>query len=293
MLNAISPRRHRRLLRNKRKIELLLPLVSEDRARNMRIELDQINAVLGLSGRIDPKQLLESPVSAAGVQGVGGLFFQAPSPPGLGRLIRLPFYLTQYTGPTGVTAMLTDGGFDLPAVVNPVVIARIPSPAARTLSGMLFQTPQIEWADLRVVGFQASQTPFTPIYIDPKQFITVETLRPFLMVKDLVVGGGANLLSSEGYIDAILYSPKVPEFAGLRDNPLLTSPSVASVSAAISGQSILVGVVEEAAAITFSLNLVCEVLDDDIHGRHSTGPYVRRGASIRRPNPRGNYPRLQ
>jgi len=288
----LSPTQRRRLLQNKRKIEALLPLVSEKRARNMRVELDEINAVLGLSGRVDPQKLLASPVASAGVEGVGGLAFQAPSPPGLGRLIRVPFYLTSYTGPTGVTAMLTDGGFDAPAIANPTVIASIPAPAARNLAGMTFQTPQISWADLRVVGFQAAQTPFTPVFFNLDILVTVETLRPFLLVKELFVGGGANLFSQEGYIDAILYSPLVPEFAGLRENPLLLSPSVATVSAAISGQTILVGPVLQRASITFALNLVCEILDDDNHGRHIPGPYVRRDALIRRPNPRGNFPRL-
>lgn len=298
MAKPILPEQRRRLLRTKRKITALLPLVSEDRARNMKIELVQINRVLGLSGKIDAQELLDSPVSSAGVMGIGGLDFQAPAPPGVGRLIRLPFYLSAYTGPAGINAMLTDGGFDQPAVSNPTVVAQLPTGVAgvgaRTLSGMTFQTPQISWANLRVVGLQASQTPFTPQYIDPDSLAVMETTRPFLLLKELFIGGGANLLSQEGYIDAALYSPLVPEMAGLREYSLLSSPSVATIRAAISGMPapvVLPGLLSS--AITFSLNLICEVLDDDVFGSHIQGPYARAGALIRRPNPRGNYPRLQ
>jgi hypothetical protein len=275
-------------MRKKRKIELLLPLVGERRAREMRRELAELNALLGLPPGADPKVLLESPTASSGVDGVGGLRFEAQSPPGLGRLIRLPFYMTAYEGPV-LGAVLTDGGLDTPAVANPSVLAAVPV-GLRALTGMVFTTPQVAWADLRVVGFQAPQTPFTPVYIDPHPGAPiVQTLRPFLLVKDLFVGGGANLFAQEGYVDAAVFTNAAPEFAGLRQYPLLTSPNVANVRAAVSGQSVAVPV--STPSIVFSLVLVCEVLDDQNHGRHIPGPYARRDALIRVPPREGGFPR--
>lgn len=291
-----SPASQAQLWRRKRKIEALLPLVGEERRTRMRGELGQLNAILGAPTKVDAEALLRAPTASKGVDGVGGLYFQAESPPGLGRLIRLPFYMTTYEGPTGTVldpVVVTDGGGDAAAIANPTVVAQVPL-GSRTLTGMIFTTPQIEWADLRVVGFQASQQPFMPQFTDPDQpLVFAQTLRPFLLVKDLFIGGGANLFSQEGYIDGAVYTDHVPEFAGLREYPLLTSPSIANVRAAISGQSIAVVGVPSAAAVTFSLNLICEVLDDSEHGRHIPGPYARRDALLRMPSREGGFPRLQ
>jgi hypothetical protein len=277
----------------KRKIEALLPLVSADRSAAMRRELRALNARLGFKDKLEAKDLLAQPIEgAAGVNGVGGLYFQAQSPPGQGRLVRIPFYLFQL--PTTFPAnVITAAGAGLPSATNPLVIAQIPYPAGgpsqRFITGMQLQTPIIEWGRLRVVGFQAYQNPFVPTGVDGSGRLAT-IFRPFLLVKHLIVGGGANLFSQEGYVDAGLFSPRVPEFAGLRGYPLLESPNRAFVSAAVSGLSDAT-VFAQLTSVTFSLNLIAEVLDDTMFGSHIPGPYARRDAMLRTPSPDGRFTR--
>jgi hypothetical protein len=283
-----------RLLLRKRKIEALLPLVSTERSRNMRIELREINEQLSVSAEADPRSLLREPLSAAaGVNGVGGLYFEQQSPPGIGRLIRLPFYLSEvpieFPG-----SVITASGAGQPSFRNPVVIVQIPV-GQRAISGLVLETPVIEWALLRIVGFQASQSPYVPTELQPDLDLATN-LWPFLLVKELAVGGGANLLSAEGYIDAAVYTDRVPEFAGLRGYPVIETPNNCSVRAAVSGASdpnIVDPVTLDPllTSVSFSLNLVCEVLDDTSYGSHIPGPYARRDAMLRRPSPDGGFAR--
>lgn len=277
-----------RLILRKRKIEALLPLVGADRSRDMRLELRKINRALGVSDEIDPKRLLQRPIEGAvGVNGLGGLYFEAESPPGLGRLVRLPFYLAAL--PLNFpTSVITSAGTGATSSTNPVVIVEIPN-GVRSVSGLVLQTPVIEWARLRIVGFQVSQNPFVPTALQA-DFDLVTNLRPFLLVKDLQVGGGANLLSAEGYIDAAVYSDAVPEFAGIRAYPLLESPNRCTVKVAVSGESdpdaIFGG---QLTSLSFSISLICEVLDDSSFGAHIPGPYARKDSMLRTPNPDGGF----
>jgi hypothetical protein len=92
----------------------------------------------------------------------------------------------------------------------------------------------------------------------------------YLLLKSLAVGGGANLLSQDGFIDATLYDARATDYPGLRAYPELASPDRAFIEAAVVGPPL--------ATLTFSINLVCDVLADRDYGDPSAGPYGRDGA---------------
>jgi len=204
---------------------------------------------------------------------------------------------------------------------NPTVIVTIPNaPGASSVSGFRFRTPVLEWAKLRVVGFQVSTRPvprgeyaFPPILnevwpqvpmrgndigIDysnpPPNTMSSNALvsmsakgysaywrgsAPILLTKNLSVGGSANLFIQEGYIDTIAFSDGVPEFPGLRAYPVLEPPNRAYVDAAVVGQPLT--------GMTFSMCLLCDILDDADFGAPISGPYGRRDAMMRFDPPDG------
>jgi hypothetical protein len=185
--------------------------------------------------------------------------FQAQSPPGLGRLLRLPFY------PVDANAgAITGAGANTPSSTNPVVILD-PALVGNT-SGTSFRmlTPQISWATLRVVGFESAQ----------RKFRAISNPGPTLLVQNLKIGGGANLFTHEQFADATIYDADQPEFCGLRDYPILKSPNQAEVT--VLAVNSVVGEMN-----TVSLSLLCEVLVDDNYGAHVPGPYSRKGALVR------------
>ena len=116
-----------------RRLELLLRLSSGDRARDLRQALDQLYTQVGKAPvRPDPVALkTDVAASAAGVNGVGGLTFEANAPPGIGRLVAIPLYLYELdnqptfpsiTGFTGWTTVTTGAGALQPDEANPTVI---------------------------------------------------------------------------------------------------------------------------------------------------------------------------
>jgi hypothetical protein len=282
-----------RLIGRKKKIEALLPIVGPERYRRMRADLVKRDAILDLPTGPQLKDFEPGHAILSKIDGVGGLRFQIESPPGLGRLIRLPFYLVDSPdfGVIGAPATVTtDGGLSAPAVANPVVIVQS---TARSLAGMVLQTPVIEWAQMRLVGFQATSRS-SPASFDGSPVFPVVAenigMRPFLLANQLQVGGGANLFPTEGYVDATIYTPFVPEFAGLRSYPIVRSPNNVSVRMAVAGQPGLGPVVppfRESYLMTYSCNLICEILDDTQFGRHVPGPYARRAALARDAYPAG------
>ena len=204
---------------------------------------------------------------------------------------------------------------------NPTVLVTIPNaPGFSSVRGFRFRTPVLEWAKLRVVGFQVSTRPvprgeyaFPPIYnevwpqvpmrgndigIDysnpPPNTMSSNALgpmsakgysaywrgsAPILLAKNLAVGGSANLFIQEGYIDTIPFADSVPEFPGLRAYPVLDPPNRAYIDAAVSGQPLT--------GMTFSMYLLCDILDDADFGAPISGPYGRRDALMRFDPPDG------
>jgi hypothetical protein len=105
-------------------------------------------------------------------------------------------------------------------------------------------------------------------------------LAPKLLLKNLQVGGGANLFIQEQFIDGTVYDERLPELAGLRAYPRLDSPNQAYVSAAVQGGCLT--------SLTFSVTLICEVREDADLGAGIPGPYLRRDATLRRTNADGD-----
>ncbi len=269
----MDDRTRQTLVRRKARIEALLPLVSDVRRQRMRASLVEIDTALRI-GPVDPSSYLRGTAAAKGLTGTGGLQFSANAPPGIGRLVKVPFYLT-----TAVANVTTDGGISAAAVANPLVIAPLVA-GTRVRNGLFFATQTISWADLRVVGFQACWRWRRGANLAG----TALGARPIVVVKNLNLGGGPNLFAQEGYIDATLFTPYVPEFPGLRDNPILQSPNRVFVTAAVLGND---ASVTSPTSCTFALNLVCEVLDDEVFGAHVPGPYARRDALARVSPPEG------
>lgn len=299
-----------------RRLELLLRLSSGDRARDLRQALDQLYAQVGKAPvRPDPDMLVRDvAASAAGVNGVGGLTFEVNAPPGIGRLVAIPMYLyeldNQPTFPSGVdpkdpktgwTTVTTGTGALQTDEANPTVIVNIPPfatdgiTANRKVTGLYFRSPILEWATVRIVGFQVSTKAcplpefiqdlptgipipngggFLPGSLIPQLYTSNQ--RPTLLVRNLNVGGSANLFPQGEYVDATVYSTLIPEYAGLRDNPILESPNRAYLSAAVVGVPYT--------SMTFTIQLIVDILDDTEFGRHQPGPYARRGAQGRTPS---------
>lgn len=212
-------------------------------------------------------------VNKALVDGVGGMQFTAQSPPGIGRLIRIPFYLQ-----TGVANQIsseqvnqTQAQFNAALAagtanqVIPTCVIDFAALGASTSTGIAFmQTPQISWATLRIVGFEISRQDAT---LAPGP-------APEVCVSDLKIGGGANLFVHEDFAASGVYLAGQSSFAGLRDYPILKSPNTATVAVQGLGTA-------SSARIVFSACLVCEILVDDNYGAHVPGAYARPGALVR------------
>ena len=299
-----SDRSDKDLIRKRKRLLALLPLVTANKASKIRDELALIDQRIGRPESFKPQQ---PPVaSAAGVDGVGGLQFQAEAPPGAGRLVRIPFYLREGNfdqlvfdpaSPEVGPMIYTGSGPNRPDANNPVVSFTMPNDPTgrRAASGFRFQTPRINWSNLRVVGLETTQLlspyggnnpaiqPTLPSPVNPgggfggagyiagtgeyNQVIRYNSGIIYILVKNLTVGGGANLLSQEGYIDAAYYDVRNPGFAGLRAYPELISPNRSSIELAFVGPPL--------ASVIFSINLVCDILEDQEYGTYQVGPYDR------------------
>lgn len=206
-------------------------------------------------------------VNRAMTDGVGGMQFTAQAPPGIGRLIRIPFYLLNavngFHALNGQQAAAITAITSTVSATHPAVFLFPPVAAGATVTAIM-RTPQISWAILRVVGFEAN---------------TLDTVLPptapmEINFSDLQIGGGANLFVHEDFAPAGIYLMGQDSFAGLRDYPILRSPNTAEVS--IQGMGLIAS-----AGVTYSCNLVAEILTDDNYGSHIPGPYARPGALVR------------
>ena len=258
-MGALSEKRLANILRIRSKLTAAYPLVGPLRQKAIKKKIQRIDNILAKSGYTAQKQAASAALAASGIEGVGGMQFQAMAPPGIGRLVRLPFYpvnpTVNYTtaGGTGVNG----------SAINPVFIA-VPPVGTSGVAQMTLVTPQISWATLRIVGFETAV----------KVNLGIANPGPVLLVQDLQIGGGANLFTHEDFADAAIYSANQPEFCGLRDYPILKSPNTAQVTV-----QMLDDVVGE--SLTASCSLLCEVLVDDNYGAHIPGPYARSGAMVR------------
>lgn len=225
---------------------------------------------------MNPFFAAQEKINRALTDGVGGLQFTAQSPPGVGRLIRIPFYLV--SGATGfnrlgTTAVNTATVNGTTSTTVPVINAAAPQDCGGAYAGgvtvtntCLMQSPQISWALLRIVGFEAAvRYPVLPSGPVAQLCFT-----------NLQIGGGANLFVHEDFAPADIYLAGADSFAGLRDYPILRSPNQAQVQAQVIGPN-----AAGSSTINFSASLVCEILVDDNYGAHVPGAYARSGALVR------------
>jgi hypothetical protein len=258
---GVSERRIARLMARKRKLEAMMSVSGPAKQRRIARRLARINSILARTGYSEEAAAGQLAAAAAGVEGVGGLMFQAQSPAGVGRLLRLPFYPT-----TATAGVVTGAGIGVASAINPVIITDPNAAVAGDVSGQAFimTTPQISWATLRLVGFETSISSFKGI----------GNPGPTMLVSDLQIGGGANLFTHEDGADSFIYDSNQPEFCGLRDYPIIKSPNTARVTVQHVGNVV-------AETLTFSCAMLCEVLVDDNYGAHIPGPYSRAGSLVR------------
>jgi hypothetical protein len=221
-------------------------------------------------------ELAQQKINRQMVDGVGGLEFTAQSPPGVGRLIRIPFYeLTATPGfdaLTGQAVALIPAALGTASAVSPAIRISAPGIGFSTTQIALLQTPQISWATLRIVGFE----------VNINEPLNYGTPAMEVCFSDLKVGGGATLFVHEDFAPGSIYLMGQDSFAGLRDYPLLKSPNRAEV--AVQGIGFSAGLIAgegASAPLIFSNNLVCEILVDDNYGAHIPGAYARPGAMVR------------
>ena len=274
-----------KLVDAKQRLEDALPMADNTSAMKIEARLDQIEAQL--SREMDRARQLgtvEQIRSAIGLNGMGGMDFQVQSPAGKCRLLKLPFYAkVAPTGGTGsyVTAAGAGAASETVPTITYLAAAGAAANQPQLSAGGLIQleTPQISWATLRIVGFEV-EVSGTSSDVNGATFTNSNTFPiPKLAVSDLKIGGGANLFTHEDLADASIYDSAQPEFCGLRDYPILKSPNVAQVNAAVLGFN--GGDTAASFTLTFACSLLCEVLEDDNYGTNIPGPYAR-GAAIQR-----------
>ena len=260
---GISEARVARILQRRARLIAMLNVAGPRKQRAIGRRLQRIDRVLSRRGITAQMQAATAAAAAAGVEGIGGLHFTAQSPPGIGRLLRLPFYPN--VASPGTT---TQGGDGALSTTNPVMIENpaLLGGGAAQAGNVAHQiaTPQISWATLRLVGFETQQ----------RVFRGIGNPGPVMAVSTLQIGGGANLLTHANFGDAAIYDADQPEFCGIRDYPVLKSPNVATVIVCQLGD-------QGSEGVTFSASLICEALVDDNYGAHIPGPYARQGAMVR------------
>jgi len=241
------------------RIETLIPLVSQVKRVELQRRLVELNSQLrpershppSRPGYGKPSNLA---ASAAGVNGIGGLQFQAKAPPGEGRLIKLPFYLYEmdftqsaFVAPEVGPMVVTSQGADIVDEVSPTVIATMPNDAGgrRVLSGFKFRTPQISWAKLRVVGFETTQ--MQTVYGGNDPTATAATPSPLpdsaalVDLYDVGPGSGATGRYDSFASIPVLPAPVGPTQGGAPAPALWLPPSFTALATSIDFGRVLVG----------------------------------------------------
>ena len=188
--------------------------------------------------------------------GAGNLDFQVESPPGVGRLDRMGFLVTN-NGGVGNTVV------GAPTVSVPVATA------ANTQ--IILQTPQISWAVCRIVGVEITRTINVPGAGIPDIY----------QLTNFAIGGGANLLLQQGNMDISYFASGLTTKVGLRDYPILRSPNQATVTVVVNNGA--PGAVTTAGNTLLGIDLIVDVLADDNFGAHLPGPYARVDSLVRKP----------
>ena len=191
------------------------------------------------------------------IDGVGGLVFSAQSPPGPGRLVRIPFYpldpADSWTGATGISAPGDD----------PVLRIRLrnaddttlnPSGFASVLRPYSLQTERFDYGAYRVVGIQcrfpSGYGPRVeggilgiPDWQEPFSRNTINTKGLSVSITSLNLYNGQQLLLPLGEMDARSIDLSGASGAGLSDafsgaTPARTAPYVMSSKLSVSNMGL-------------------------------------------------------
>jgi hypothetical protein len=240
-------------------------------------------------------------IKQALVSGVGGLQFEAQSPPGPGRLVRIPFYAVDPANQWVV------GGIDEP---GDCPVTNLSLVAGQRLREIPLTTRVLDYGKYRILGIQTNWERTYPFVGD------APGLGPFLgqipvALRNLEVYNGAELFVTEDVqaMDAATFAifrssaqgqtfgagstgpfAQVPSrtfrrrfsrfFAGFRDNPVVGSSSRVTVIV-----QYWVGAVLPAACslgLPFSCNLVAEMIEDRVFGNPAVpSPAARKGAQVK------------
>ena len=281
-MSAAQVKKAKALAQHHAALEQSLPSASPADQEQILATLDKIEAQMEREiKRAERIGNVDQIIDALGLDGAGGLGFDVQAPPGVGRLVRMPFY------PSGTVPAnyITSGGAATASAVVPTFTYRNAGGAAITdiwiVGGaeMKLQTPQISWAEMRIVGFEVDMQGNNRALSTAGVTVTNSVFAPKLICKDLKIGGGANLFTHENYADADIYDAQQPEYCGLRDYPVVKSPNQAEVTVAAVAVCDSDGAGE--CSITATVVLLCEILNDDVVGAHIPGPYARKDAMIR------------
>jgi len=181
------------------------------------------------------------------IDGVGGLVFSAQSPPGPGRLVRIPFYpldsAESWTGATGISAPGDDPVLRI-RLRNADDITLNPSGFASASRPYSLQTERFDYGAYRVVGvqcrFPSGYGPRVeggilgiPDWQEPFARKTINTKGLSVSLTSLNLYNGQQLLLPLGELDARSIDLSGASGAGLSDafsgaNPARTAPYVMS-----------------------------------------------------------------
>tara|TARA_Y100000034_G_scaffold115525_1_gene152756 strand:- start:1716 stop:3104 length:1389 start_codon:yes stop_codon:yes gene_type:complete len=242
-------------------------------------------------------------INQALVSGVGGLQFEAQSPPGPGRLVRIPFYAVDPAN-QWVAAGIEEPG-DCP-------VTRLALVAGQRILEIPLTTRILDYGRYRILGIQTNWErtyPFTGDAPGPPPI-------PFLgqipvSLRNLEVYNGAELFVTEDVqaMDAATFAifrssaqgqtfglggsgpfAQVPSrtfrrrfsrfFTGFQDNPVVGSSSRVTVTVQYwCSQALPAGC---ALALPFSCNLVAEMIEDRVFGNPAVpSASARKGAQVK------------
>jgi hypothetical protein len=224
------------------------------------------------------------------------------------------------------TSLITDAGAGAVAQNNSTVMLNIDGSTKAVLSqynsgssedstfghfcvkALTFSTRQTPWSKMRVLGIEtvSNHIPSNPLLPDSDDVGTNTALGigyaspPRVLLKNFRVSGSANLFLQDGYIDGTFFDVDRFDLGGLRAYPILESPKTLKVQVAVSGEhyhgstSALGTTLElsngtavpQSTGLSFSVNAIVDILEDDEFGIMEDGPYAR-GLNMKRVPPAG------
>ena len=175
------------------------------------------------------------------------------------------------------------------------------------VKALTFSTRQTPWSKMRVLGIETvmTQTPANPLLPNNADVGGNVALGigyacpPRILLKNFRVSGSASLFLQEGYIDGTFFDADRFDLGGLRAYPLLESPKTLKVQVAVTGEhyhgsagalgttlALSNGVtVPQATNISFSVNAIVDIIEDEDFGVMEDGPYAR-GLNMKRIPPK-------